>query len=98
MSDDVTERCQLLGTTALIVQATSAYDSPDHMLMVVGLLVITSLIIKRQLEKRKRPWRIWLWDVGKQLVGQALVHALNLLVRLRVDAFHQADEQRYPTR
>jgi len=48
----------------------------------VGVLVISSLIIKRQLEKRKRPWRIWLWDVGKQLVGQALVHALNLLVRL----------------
>jgi hypothetical protein len=46
----------------------------------VGLVVISSLVVKRQLEKRKRPWRIWLWDVGKQLTGQAVIHLLNLLV------------------
>lgn len=51
------------------------HDSP------VGILVIASLVIKKQLEKRKRSWRIWFLDVSKQLVGQAVVHALNLIVR-----------------
>ena len=75
-------RCRLLGPTALIVQAISASCQSWSMLMTcsVGIVVISSLIIKRQLESRKRPWRIWLWDVGKQLVGQAVIHALNLLV------------------
>lgn len=47
----------------------------------MGILVIASLVIKKQLEKRKRSWRIWFLDVSKQLVGQAVVHALNLIVR-----------------
>ncbi|WVQ85312.1 hypothetical protein IAT38_007477 [Cryptococcus sp. DSM 104549] len=62
------ERCKLLGTTGLVVQA------------LMGVLVILSLVLKKRLEKRKRSWRIWVMDVGKQLVGQALVHALNLLI------------------
>ena len=43
---------------------------------------MASLVVKRQFERRKRKWRIWVWDVGKQLCGQAVVHGLNLLVRL----------------
>ncbi|OXC71063.1 hypothetical protein AYX13_00481 [Cryptococcus neoformans] len=62
------QRCKLLGTTGLVVQA------------LMGVLVIASLVIKKQLEKRKRSWRIWFLDVSKQLVGQAVVHALNLLI------------------
>lgn len=62
------DRCFLLGPTALVVQA------------IMGVVVISSLVIKRQLEKRKRRWRVWVLDVGKQLVGQAVIHALNLLV------------------
>jgi hypothetical protein len=48
----------------------------------VGILVLASLVVKRHLEKRKRPWRIWMWDVGKQMTGQAVIHGLNLLVSL----------------
>lgn len=43
-------------------------------------MVIGSLVIKRQFEKRKRPWRVWMLDVGKQLIGQAVIHGLNILV------------------
>ena len=76
-------KCRLLGPTALIVQGLSecpgceapSADSPG-----VGVFIICSLVIKRQFEKRKRPWRIWVWDVSKQLVGQAVIHSLNLLV------------------
>lgn len=66
--DPTAEKCHLLGPTALVVQAS------------MGLLVLGSLVVKRQLEKRKRPWRVWMLDVGKQLIGQAVIHALNILV------------------
>lgn len=66
--DPTAERCHLLGPTALIVQA------------LMGVFVIGSLVVKRHLEKRKRPWRVWALDVAKQLVGQGVIHMLNILV------------------
>jgi hypothetical protein len=60
--------CQLLGPTALIVQA------------LMGVLVILSLVYKRHREPQKRPWRIWLFDVSKQIVGQMFVHGVNVLI------------------
>ncbi|WVF70770.1 hypothetical protein IAT40_005564 [Kwoniella sp. CBS 6097] len=62
------DRCRLLGTTGLVVQA------------LMGVFVILSLVVKRQLERRKRSWRIWMYDVSKQLAGQAVVHGLNVLI------------------
>ncbi|GJJ07190.1 hypothetical protein Clacol_001390 [Clathrus columnatus] len=61
-------QCLLLGPTALIVQG------------LMGVLVIASLVIKRYREKPMRPWRIWAFDVSKQVIGQAFVHGLNLLI------------------
>ncbi len=47
------------------------------------IFVLTSLLVKRQFfEKSRRTWKVWLFDVSKQLIGQALVHASNLLVSL----------------
>ncbi len=43
--------------------------------------MLVSLLVKRQMEQSKRTKTIWVMDVSKQLVGQALVHASNLLVR-----------------
>ncbi|KAH7909743.1 vacuolar membrane protein-domain-containing protein [Hygrophoropsis aurantiaca] len=60
--------CRLLGPTALIVQA------------LMGVLVILSLVYKRHREPQKRPWRIWLFDVSKQIVGQMFVHGMNVLI------------------
>ncbi|TFK55645.1 hypothetical protein OE88DRAFT_1622416, partial [Heliocybe sulcata] len=60
--------CRLLGPTALIVQGC------------MGVLVILSLIFKRQRETPKRPWRIWLFDVSKQVLGQLFVHGVNVLI------------------
>lgn len=48
----------------------------------MGVLVLSSLVVKRHLEKRKRPWRVWSFDVAKQLVGQATLHACNILVSM----------------
>ncbi|KAF9006665.1 vacuolar membrane protein-domain-containing protein [Cyathus striatus] len=60
--------CQLLGPTALVVQA------------LMGVLVILSLVYKRHRESPKRPWRIWLFDISKQVVGQMFVHGFNVLI------------------
>lgn len=60
--------CQLLGPTALVVQA------------LMGVLVILSLVYKRHRERPVRPWKIWLYDVSKQVVGQMFVHGLNVLI------------------
>ncbi|KAF7355681.1 hypothetical protein MSAN_01485900 [Mycena sanguinolenta] len=60
--------CRLLGPTALTVQA------------LMGVLVILSLVYKRHREKPMRPWRIWLFDVSKQVVGQMFVHTFNVLL------------------
>lgn len=60
--------CQLLGPTALVVQA------------LMGVLVILSLVYKRHREPQKRPWGIWLFDISKQIVGQMFVHGVNVLI------------------
>ncbi|PCH40899.1 hypothetical protein WOLCODRAFT_99513 [Wolfiporia cocos MD-104 SS10] len=60
--------CRLLGPTALITQG------------LMGVLVISSLIYKRHRETPKRPWRIWLFDVSKQVIGQLVVHGVNVLI------------------
>ncbi|KIO17013.1 hypothetical protein M407DRAFT_33339 [Tulasnella calospora MUT 4182] len=66
-SDPVdSDNCRLLGPVALIVQG------------VMGIIVVLSLVYKRHREKPPRPWRIWLFDVSKQIAGQAIVHSLNL--------------------
>ncbi|KAH8094941.1 vacuolar membrane protein-domain-containing protein [Cristinia sonorae] len=60
--------CQLLGPTALVVQG------------LMGVLVVLSLVYKRHRETPKRPWRIWFFDVSKQVIGQMFVHGVNVLI------------------
>ncbi|KAG8903114.1 hypothetical protein FRB99_003748 [Tulasnella sp. 403] len=64
--DDSTDNCNLLDQTGLIVQG------------VMGALVVLSLVYKRQRETPMRPWRIWLFDVSKQVTGQGVIHLLNI--------------------
>jgi len=64
---DVDKReCQLLGPTALVVQA------------LMGIGVIATLLYKRQREKPRRKWRVWVFDVSKQIIGQIIVHFSNI--------------------
>ncbi|KAJ6539740.1 vacuolar membrane protein-domain-containing protein [Mycena capillaripes] len=60
--------CRLLGPIALTVQG------------LMGVLVILSLVYKRHREKPMRPWRIWLFDVSKQVVGQMFLHGFNVFI------------------
>jgi hypothetical protein len=61
-------QCQLLGPLAIGIQA------------VMGIVVLGSLLLKRQQESPKRPWRIWAADVSKQVIGQAFLHGSNLAI------------------
>ncbi|KAJ1308490.1 hypothetical protein OPQ81_004194 [Rhizoctonia solani] len=62
------KRCRLLGPTALVVQG------------LMGIFVILSLVWKRNHESPRRPWRIWIFDVSKQIVGQIFVHFSNVFI------------------
>jgi hypothetical protein len=79
IDDPPHKTCSLVGPVALVVQALMA------------LLVVASLLVKRWYEgrgeRKRRSWRVWVADVGKQLIGQALVHGSNLLVSLRLLRF-----------
>lgn len=62
------DNCKLMGPFALFVQA------------IMGVLVIGSLVYKRQREKPKRKWKIWALDISKQMLGQLFVHILNVVL------------------
>ncbi|KAG8688867.1 hypothetical protein FRC09_012696 [Ceratobasidium sp. 395] len=66
--DTDVKRCRLLGPTALVVQG------------LMGIFVILSLVWKRNHESPRRPWRIWMFDVSKQVVGQIIVHLSNVFI------------------
>lgn len=60
--------CALLGGFAIAVQ------------LLMGIMVMGTLIWKRQREKPRRPWKIWVLDISKQMLGQLFVHSLNVLL------------------
>ena len=60
--------CKLLGPFALFIQAA------------LGGLALLSLVYKRWRERPRRPVKIWLFDVSKQVVGSILLHIVNLLM------------------
>lgn len=65
----VSSQCRLLGPFLLIVQS------------VLGLLSLSSLLYKRYKEyPNRRPWRVWFFDVSKQVFGAIGIHFLNLLL------------------
>lgn len=64
-------KCELLGPVGLTVQG------------VMGILAIGSLVWKRYHEHpHRRPWKIWFYDVSKQVIGASFVHMLNLFLSI----------------
>lgn len=62
--------CNLLGNFALIVQGA------------LGLLAVSSLVVKRWRESPRRPVKIWFFDVSKQVFGSVLLHLANILMSM----------------
>lgn len=46
---------------------------------VLGALALLALVYKRQMERPKRPSKVWLLDVSKQVLGSFLIHMTNLV-------------------
>ncbi|KAK6454637.1 vacuolar membrane protein-domain-containing protein [Scheffersomyces xylosifermentans] len=64
-------KCELIGTFSLLTQA------------LLGLLCLSSLIIKRSYEYPiRRTWPVWFFDVSKQLIGALGVHIFNVMLSL----------------
>ncbi|VEU22396.1 DEKNAAC103710 [Brettanomyces naardenensis] len=64
-------RCEILGPFSLIIQGC------------LGLLALSSLVFKRYHEyPNRRPWRVWFYDVSKQVFGALGVHVLNLFMSI----------------
>ena len=63
-------QCELLGPFSLFIQGA------------LGALALLSLVYKRWREKPRRPWKIWGFDVSKQVVGSVLLHIANLLMSM----------------
>ncbi|BFZ55213.1 hypothetical protein PYCC9005_002253 [Savitreella phatthalungensis] len=59
-------KCELLGPFALLVQAS------------LGFLAVLSLLYKRHIERPRRPFDVWAFDVSKQLIGAVVVHFVNI--------------------
>lgn len=70
-SDPDQGKCELLGPIALFVQG------------LLGVLAISSLVWKRYHEwPNRRPWRIWIYDVSKQVIGASFIHVINLVLSI----------------
>lgn len=61
-------QCKLLGPFALLVQGA------------LGVLALLTLVFKRFRESPKRPWRVWFFDVAKQVTGSVILHLINLMM------------------
>lgn len=60
--------CKLLGPVSIAIQ------------LLMGVIVVSSLLLKRQSERPRRTWRVWCFDVGKQILGAVSIHFMNLLL------------------
>jgi hypothetical protein len=60
------EKCEFFGTMGILHQ------------LLLGILTFSLLIIKRYLEKPRRPWIIWFYDVIKQIISSFVLYAINI--------------------
>ncbi|PVI00494.1 hypothetical protein DM02DRAFT_614254 [Periconia macrospinosa] len=70
MDKEENGECHLLGPYALFVQGA------------LGLLALSSLVVKRWRETPRRPLKIWFFDVSKQVFGSALLHLANVFMSM----------------
>jgi len=61
--------------------------------VVLGLIAFSSLIIKRFLEKPRRPWIIWGMDVSKQIVSSLAAHSMGIISSLIMSHITESDSE-----
>ena len=55
---------------------------------ILGIFALFSLGVKRITEKPRRPLKIFIYDVSKQVIGALYAHGLNILIAVHVTNFN----------
>ena len=61
-------KCEMFGGFGFLIQA------------ILGAAAFSILIVKRYVEKPRRPWKIWFYDVAKQIISSLALHLFNLII------------------
>ena len=61
-------KCDMFGGFGFLIQA------------ILGAAAFSILIVKRYVEKPRRPWKIWFYDVAKQIISALALHLFNLIL------------------
>ena len=61
-------KCEMFGGFGFLIQA------------ILGAAAFSILIVKRYIEKPRRPWKIWFYDVAKQIISSLVLHLFNLII------------------
>ena len=61
-------KCEMFGGFGFLIQA------------ILGAAAFSVLILKRYIEKPRRPWKIWFYDVAKQIISSLFLHLFNLII------------------
>lgn len=74
------DQCQLIGPISIFFQ------------FLLGLIILASLVLKRQYEVPKRPIHLWFLDISKQIIGALIIHFLNLAMSLKYKDLFDDDD------
>ena len=61
-------KCDMFGGFGVLIQA------------ILGAAAFSILIVKRYVEKPRRAWKIWFYDVAKQIISSVALHLFNLII------------------
>ena len=66
--EESNSKCEMFGGFGFLIQA------------ILGAAAFSILIVKRYVEKPRRPWKIWFYDVAKQIISSLVLHLFNLII------------------
>ena len=66
--EESNSKCEMFGGFGFLIQA------------ILGAAAFSILIVKRYIEKPRRPWKIWFYDVAKQIISSVVLHLFNLII------------------
>ena len=61
-------KCEMFGGFGVLIQA------------ILGAAAFSIWIVKRYVEKPRRAWKIWFYDVAKQIISSLVLHLFNLII------------------
>ena len=68
VTEEGNSKCEMFGGFGVLIQA------------ILGAAAFSILIVKRYVEKPRRAWKIWFYDVAKQIISSLVLHLFNLII------------------